>query len=73
MTRAHKKNRKAAVETVEINTGGWAYRGYLWAIAIVPMLGLVVDFSQKSFNVVFTSPNSSISKTLLEVFQVEFE
>ncbi|MDP7421179.1 MAG: hypothetical protein QGH40_04840 [bacterium] len=34
------------METVEVNTGGWAYRGYLWAIAIVPMLGLVVDFSQ---------------------------
>ena len=46
MSRAHKKDQKPAGETVKVNTGGWAYRGYLLAIATVPMLGLVVDFSQ---------------------------
>jgi len=32
-------------EPAKVDTSGQAYRGYLYAIATVPMLGLVVDFS----------------------------
>lgn len=34
------------VRPIEVDTRGWAYRGYLAAIAIVPMLGLFVSFTQ---------------------------
>jgi len=33
-------------EPAEVNTRSRAYRGYLFAIATIPMLGLVIDFSQ---------------------------
>ncbi len=37
-----------------INTQGWPYRGYLFALALVPMLGLMVDFKeiQKLYGIV---------------------
>ncbi len=37
-------NQQAAKATVD--TRGWPYRGYLFALAIIPMLGLMMDFKQ---------------------------
>ncbi|NOX91097.1 MAG: divalent metal cation transporter [Gammaproteobacteria bacterium] len=37
-------NRQTGATTVD--TRGWPYRGYLFALAIVPMLGLMMDFKQ---------------------------
>lgn len=35
---------RAPGEAVAVNTKGWAYRGYLLALALVPCLGLMGDF-----------------------------
>ena len=39
-------NGESSAQPIDVDTRGWGYRGYLLGIAIVPMLGLFVSFTQ---------------------------